>query len=188
VQQLRQQFRHTIACCDVNRLKFLDESSAQINLTRLYGWAPTAERVVDAIPDQRGYNLTTVATLGLAGVLAAMSFEGAMTGEWFQVYVSQALAPTLQAGDMVVMDNLRAHKVSGIVELIRARGAEVLFLPPYSPDFNPIELCWSKVKATLRKAKARTREALQQAWADALQAVSTDDIAHWFAHRGYCVH
>lgn len=178
----------TIARCDVPCLKFLDESSAQINLTRLYGWAPRSERVVEPIPAKRGYNLTTVATIGLSGVLTAMSFEGAMTGEWFRAYVSQALAPTLQAGDIVVMDNLRAHKVSGIMDLIQARGAEVLFLPPYSPELNPIELCWSKVKAALRKAKARTREALQQAWADALHAVSPDDIAHWFAHRGYCVH
>jgi transposase len=111
-----------------------------------------------------------------------------MNGERFHAYVAQQLAPTLQPGDVVILDNLAVHKVRGIAELIRARGAEVLFLPPYSPDLNPIELCWSKIKAALRRAKARTVDALFDALAEALRSVALTDIAHWFAHRGYAVH
>ncbi len=166
-------------------MKFVDESNAQINMTRRYGWAPTHERVVDSVPDTYGDNLTTVAAIGVSGVLAPTIFEGAMDGACFHAYVAQQLAPALEPGDIVVMDNLSAHKVRGVVELIEARGAQVVFLPPYSPDLNPIELCWSKVKTALRMAKARTVEALIAALADALRAVSVDDIMHWFAHCGY---
>lgn len=172
----------------VSCLKFIDESSVQLNLTRRYGWAPTAERVLDSVPENHGSNLTTVAALGLSGVEAPLIFEGAMNGEIFRTYVEQNLAPTLQAGDVIIMDNLPAHKVNGVLELIHARGATLLFLPPYSPDLNPIELCWSKIKIALRQAKARTIDALIDALAQALRSVSLTDIIHWFAHRGYCVH
>jgi len=131
--------------------------------------------------------VTSVAALGLAGVEAPLIFEDAMNGEIFRTYVEQNLAPALQPGDVVIMDNLPAHKVNGVVELIQARGAKVLFLPPYSPDLNPIELCWSKIKSALRQAKARTIDALIEALAQALRSVSLTDIVHWFAHRGYCV-
>lgn len=171
----------------MGRLKFIDESGTQLNLTRRYGWAPTDERVVDSVPENHGRNLTTVAALGLAGVAAPLVFEGAMTGAIFRTYVEQNLAPTLQSEDVVILDNLPAHKVNGVVELIQARGAQVVFLPPDSPDLNPIELCWSKIKSALRKAKARTRAALIDALAQALRSVSLTDIAHWFAHRGYCL-
>ncbi|MCI0557236.1 MAG: IS630 family transposase [Nitrososphaera sp.] len=187
MKRKRRRYRKAVAGYPVSRLKFIDESSAQLNLTRRYGWAPSAERVVDSVPENHGRNLTTVAALGLAGVEAPLIFEGAMNGSVFRTYVEQNLAPTLQRGDVVIMDNLPAHKVSGVVDLIQARGAEVLFLPPYSPDLNPIELCWSKVKSALRQVKARTRDALIDALAQALRSVSLTDIVHWFAHRGYCL-
>lgn len=185
MKRKRRRYRKAVAAVAVNRLKFIDESSAQLNLTRRYGWALAAERVVDSVPENYGPNLTTVAVLGLAGIDAPLVMEGAMTGHRFRTYVEQNLAPTLQAGDVVVMDNLPAHKVAGVVELIEARGAEVLYLPPYSPDLNPIELCWSKIKSALRQAKARTRDTLIDAMAQALRSVTLTDIAHWFAHRGY---
>lgn len=184
---LRAQFVRTMADTAAAHMKFLDESNAQINLTRRYGWAHTDERVVDYVPDDHGCNLTTIAAIGLSGVIAPAVFEGALDGPAFRAYVEQQLAPALQPGDIVVMDNLPVHKVSGVTQLIHAAGAEVIFLPPYSPDLNPIELCWSKVKAALRLAKARTAEALFTALAQALRSVSTDDISHWFAHCGYCV-
>jgi transposase len=188
VKRTRRRYQKAVAAVAVSRLKFIDESSAQLNLTRRYGWAPTAERVVDSVPENHGCNLTTVAALGLSGVEAPLIFEGAMNGEIFRTYVEQNLAPTLQSGDVVIMDNLPAHKVNGVLELIHARGATLLFLPPYSPDLNPIELCWSKIKSALPRAKARTLDALIQALAQALSSVSLTDIIHWFAHRGYCVH
>lgn len=188
MKQLRRQFVETIAEYAFEQMKFVDESNAQINMTRRYGWAPTHERVMDAVPENHGCNLTIIAAMGLSGISAPAVFEGALNGERFRAYVEQQLAPTLQPGDLVILDNLSVHKVRGIAELIRAQGAEVLFLPPYSPDLSPIELCWSKVKTALRRAKARTVEALFDALADALHSVSLTDIAHWFAHRGYSVH
>lgn len=188
MKRLRTQFVSIIANYALKHMKFLDESSAQINMTRRYGWAPLSERVIDAVPENHGCNLTTVAAIGLSGVIAPAVFEGALNGDAFRAYVEQQLAPALQSGDIVIMDNLSVHKVSGVAEIIRARGADVLFLPPYSPDLNPIELCWSKVKAALRIAKARTVDTLLDALTNALRSVSLDDITHWFAHRGYCVH
>ena len=187
MKRKRRRYQKAVAEVAVSHLKFIDESSAQLNLTRRYGWAPTDARVVDSVPENHGRNLTTVAALGLSGMEAPLIFEGAMNGEIFRTYVEQNLAPTLHSGDVVIMDNLPAHKVNGVVELIQARGAKVLFLPPYSPDLNPIELCWSKVKSALRQAKARTLDALIDALAQALRSVSLTDIVHWFAHRGYCV-
>ncbi|MCH8110194.1 MAG: transposase [Chloroflexi bacterium] len=126
--------------------------------------------------------------MGTEGISAAMSFEGAMNGAIFRIFVEQVMAPTLKAGAVVVMDNLSAHKVSGIREAIEKTGARLLYLPPYSPDFSPIEQCWSKVKTLLRKAKARTVEALDQAIVDALAQVTISDAQGWFQHCGYSLH
>ena len=117
-----------------------------------------------------------------------MSFEGAVNGDIFRVFVQQVLTPTLREGDVVVMDNLPSHKVKGIEEAVESRGATLVYLPPYSPDFSPIEECWSKVKAWLRKIKARTLEALDDAILDALEQVTTSDAEGWFRHSGYAVH
>lgn len=115
-----------------------------------------------------------------------MSVEGGTDGEVFRTYVQHLLGPQLRPGQVVVMDNLKAHKVTGIREVIEAAGARLLYLPPYSPELSPIESCWSKLKTFLRTRAARTREALELAWTDALTTITTQDAQHWFAHCGYC--
>ncbi len=144
--------------------------------------------MVGSVPYDHGPNVTMVGSLGLEGIDTAMSFEGAMNGAIFRVYVEQVLAPTLLAGDVVVLDNLPSHKVKGIEEAIESRGARLMYLPPYSPDFSPIEECWSKVKTWLRKAKARRKEALDSAIVEALDQVTDSDAMGWFKHCGYAVH
>jgi transposase len=169
----------------LKRLKFIDEIGANLGLTRLYGRAVPGERVIEATPGHSGAHYTIIAALGYRGVKAPWVLDGAMDAAAFETYVQHVLAPTLRAGDIVLMDNLSAHKGQPVRELIEARGARVQFLPPYSPDFNPIELCWSKVKTALRAAKARTLEDLMKALMDALSSVSRRDIQAWFAHCGY---
>jgi len=129
--------------------------------------------------------LTILGALSRRGVVAAMTIESATDGDVFLAYLEQALCPKLQAGDVVVMDNLSAHKVQGVRQLIEASGAKLLYLPPYSPDFNPIEKAWSKLKQLLRAAKARTAEVLEQAVAEALKAITVENAAAWFRHCGY---
>ena len=157
-------------------------------MTRLYGRGHKGERVLGSVPHNHGPNVTIVGSIGLDGIGAAMSFEGAVNGDIFRVFIDQVLAPTLRYGDVVVMDNLPSHKVKGIEEAIKNRGASLVYLPPYSPDFSPIEECWSKVKALLRKVKARTLEALDDAIVDAFEQVTAADAAGWFTHCGYAVH
>ena len=157
-------------------------------MTRLYGRAPKGQRVLGSVPHDHRPNVTIIGSVSLEGVDAAMSFEGAVNGDIFRVFVEQVLAPTLCDGDVVVMDNLPSHKVKGIEEAIQRRGAQLLYLPPYSPDFSPIEECWSKVKTWLRKAKARTVDALYEAIEHAFDEVTKSDLAGWFRHCGYTVH
>ena len=185
---MRAEFRETVEGLDLARLKFVDESGTNLAMTRLYGRASRGQRVVDAVPDNHGHNHTLMAALGVAGVSAPWVLEGAVTGDIFRLWVREVLAPTLQPGDIVLWDNLPAHKVAGIVELITARGAQLIRLAPYSPDFNPIERCWSKIKTYLRQAKARTVEALLEAIKQALATITDADIHGWFAHCGYPVH
>jgi transposase len=154
-------------------------------MTRLYGRAASHERVIDAVPDTRFHRTTILSSVRLDGALVPVVFEGALNGEIFNSYVAQFLTPSLRPGDIVVMDNLPSHKVNGITKAIEAVGVSVLFLPPYSPDMNPIELMWSKIKAILRKLKVRTKEHLDDAIAFALNCVSPDDISGWFRHDGY---
>lgn len=123
--------------------------------------------------------------MGVEGLVATMTVEGGTDGAVFRTYVEQVLAPRLQPGQIVMMDNLKAHKVAGIREAIEGAQATLRYLPPYSPDLSPIELCWSKVKTALRARAARTPEALQLAWTEALASVSSSDARHWFAHCGY---
>ncbi len=141
-----------------------------------------------SVPDDHGPNVTMVGSMGFEGISTAMSFEGAMNGAVFKVFVEQVLGPTLVEGDLVVMDNLPAHKVLGIEKAIESRGATLVYLPPYSPDFSPIEQCWSKVKTWLRKAKARDRDTLDKAIVDALGEVTASDAKGWFQHCGYTIH
>lgn len=188
VQLRRADYQLEITAEIIGRLKFLDEAGSNLAMTRLYGRAAPGERVVDNAPQNYGENITMLATLSLDGITAPMTGAGAVDGVVFRTYVEKVLAPTLSAGDIVIMDNLGAHKVSGVRELIEARGARVIYLPPYSPDLNPIEKCWSKIKTYLRAAKARTREALEKALKEALQLVSAKDAIGWFASCGYSLH
>jgi transposase len=156
-------------------------------MTRLYGRAPRGERVVGTVPQNYGANVTMLAALGSRGVEAVMPIEGATDAEVFRAYVTQVLRPTLRPGDIVSMDNLRAHKAAGIRETIAQAGAQVVYWPPYSPDLSPIEPCWSKLKTALRTAKARTREALERAIAQALATITVADAHGWFRHCGYAL-
>lgn len=167
------------------RLKFVDESGVNLAMTRRYGRAPKGERAVGSAPVNYGSNVTIIGAMGSDGVSALMTVEGATDGDIFRAYVERVLCPTLGAGDVVVMDNLGAHKVGGVREAIEDRGAELLYLPPYSPDFSPIEPCWSKIKAALRDAAARTRRALEAAIKRALTSVTESDAVAWFTHCGY---
>jgi len=154
-------------------------------MTRLYGRAAKHERVREAVPDTRFHRTTILSSVRLDGTTVPFVFEGALNGDIFQVYIAQLLAPSLKPGDIVIMDNLSSHKVSGIIQTIEAVGASVMFLPPYSPDLNPIELMWSKIKAILRKLKVRDKNLLDDAIAFAFDCVSLSDISGWFRHDGY---
>lgn len=171
----------------MNRLVFLDESGAKTNLTRLRGRAPCGQRVYDAAPYGHWCSTTMISSMRRDGSTACMVVEGPTDCEVFVEYIRQVLVPTLRAGDCVIMDNLAPHKTPYIQTLIAAVGATIRWLPPYSPDLSPIEKMWSKVKESLRSAKARTPETLQSAIAHALQSVTPDDAAHWFASCGYTI-
>jgi len=163
----------------------LDESGAKTNLTRLRGRAPRGQRVHAACPAGHWHTTTILGALRLDGSTACMSIEGTTDTAVFDTYIRQVLAPTLRAGDILVLDNLSSHKNEPTLAWLAQAGVEVMFLPPYSPDLNPIEKMWSKVKATLRSAAARTPADLVQAIGDALHGVTRQDAVNWFAHCGY---
>ena len=156
-------------------------------MTRLYGRAPRGIRVVGSVPQNYGQNVTLLGTLGAQGLQAVMTVEGATDAEVFRTYVKRVLGPTLRPGDIVVMDNLRAHKAVGVQQALARRGARLVYLPPYSPDLSAIEPCWSKVKTALRAAKARTRQALDGAITHAIATVTHVDAQSWFMHCGYAL-
>jgi transposase len=186
-EEARGVWREHVRPLDPKRLVFVDECSTNIALTRLYARAPRGERAFGRAPRNRGKNITLIASLNAEGIGAAMSVEGATDAVAFEAYVEHFLAPTLKEGQVMVMDNLQVHKSARVKELIEEAGAEVLFLPPYSPDFSPIEEAFSKVKGILRRIGARTREALLEATGQALDAVSRRDAMGWFRHCGYDV-
>ena len=157
-------------------------------MTRLYGRAQPGQRVVETVPQNYGENVSMLAAISVAGVSAPMTIAGAVDGLVFLEYVKEVLCPTLAVGDVVVMDNLSVHKIKGVCEAIEECGAKLLYLPPYSPDLNPIEKCWSKIKTYLRKAKSRTYETLSLALKEALQRITAADIKGWFASCGYSLH
>lgn len=164
---------------------FLDESGATTQMTRNYGRAPRGERVAEGTPHSHWHTLTMLAALTRDGLQAPMTIESPTDGDVFLAYLEQVLCPRLRPGQVVIMDNLAAHKVAGVHQLIEATGARLLYLPPYSPDFNPIEQAWSKIKQLLRSAKARTVEALEQAIAEALAAITPENASAWFSHCNY---
>lgn len=170
---------------DPAKLVFLDETGASTKMARLRGRSPRGERCRASIPHGHWKTTTLVAGLRLSGITAPGLIDGAMNGEMFTLYAERFLAPTLSEGDIVILDNLPAHKVNGARHAIEAAGATMLFLPPYSPDFNPIEQAFAKIKALLRKAAARTVEALDTAIAIALETFSADECANYIANSGY---
>jgi transposase len=167
------------------RLVFIDETGASTKMARRYGRSPRGERCRAAIPHGHWKTTTFVGALTLDGMIAPMVLDGAMHGAAFLAYVEQVLVPALRLGDIVVMDNLPAHKPVAIREVIEAAGAELRFLPPYSPDFNPIEMAFSKLKAILKKAAARTVDALWDAIAQAIDTFTPEDCTHYFTAAGY---
>ena len=170
---------------DVTKLVFLDETWTSTSMVRTHGRAPRGQRLVAVVPHGRWQTTTFLCGLRHDGLVAPLVLDGAINGEAFLAYVEQCLAPTLQPGQVVVADNLSSHKVAGVREAIEARGASLLFLPSYSPDLNPIELVFSKLKRLLRSAAARTTEALWQAIGRLLAEFSARECANYLRHCGY---
>ncbi len=167
------------------RLVFVDEMGANTSLAPIYGWSRRGERARYSVPRNRGKNMTLLASMTLEGMGPCLAVEGSTTAAVFEAYLERVLAPALRAGQVMVMDNLSAHKGKEVRELVEARGCELLYSPPYSPDFNPIEEAFAKIKGLLRKAKARTRLALVEAMGTALSAVTAMDARGFFGHCGY---
>jgi transposase len=188
VERLRARWRKTRLGLDPRRLTFVDESGVNLALTRLYARAPRGVRAVGSVPQNYGQNLTVLAALNPRGIRAAMLIPGATDGEVFRAFVERVLLPDLKRGDMVAWDNLGAHKVAGVAEALQTAGVTLHYLPPYSPDYNPIEPAWSKIKTLLRAAGARTRAQLHYALKAALAQVSAQDCQAWFRHCGYPLH
>jgi transposase len=185
VKARREQWRADQPALDPERLVFVDETWASTNMTRRYGRAPVGERLVCAVPHGHWKTTTFVAALRAGGVTAPLVIDGAVNGDLFVAYVRQVLAPALRPGDVVVMDNLASHKRAGVREAIEAAGATVRYLPPYSPDFNPIEQAFAKLKALLRKAGKRTVEELWSFLGGALEAFAPQECRNYFRHCGY---
>jgi len=170
-----------------DRLKFVDESGVTTVLTRLFGRAAPGERVREAIPKNYGQSTSVVSLIGVGGVETTMLVEGAVDTICFNAFGENFVRPVLKPRDVLVLDNLAAHRASRIEEIAGECGASVIWLPPYSPDFSPIEQMWSKLKTHLRRAKARTREELDRAVAEGLKLITESDCRSWFKHCGYQV-
>jgi transposase len=170
---------------DTSRLVFVDEMGANTSLCPLYAYSPRGRRACAKVLRNRGKNTTLLASMTIDGMGPCVTVEGTTTSAVFEAYVEQVLMPTLRPGQAVVLDNLSSHKGGRVRELVEGRGCELLFLPPYSPDLNPIEEAFSKVKGLLRRAGARTREALVEAMGQALDAVTNRDARGFFEHCGY---
>jgi transposase len=170
---------------DARRFVFVDECSTNTSLSPIYGWSRRGQRVCFEAPRNWGANVTLLSSMTLEGMGPSLAVEGSTTKAVFETYVDRVLAPSLSPGQIVVMDNLSSHKGPRIRELIVGRGCKLIYLPPYSPDLNPIEEAFAKLKVLLRKAGARTREALLEAMGRALDAVTPSDARGYFEHRGY---
>jgi transposase len=170
---------------DAARFVFLDETGTATNMARRYGRSPCGARLVAAVPQGHWKTTTFIAGLRQSGIVAPLVLDGPMTGPAFRAYVEQFLAPALEPGDVVVLDNLAAHKVDGVRQAITATGASILYLPPYSPDLNPIEQLFAKLKALLRKAATRTKDDLWQAIGHILATVPPSECPNYLDHCGY---
>jgi transposase len=170
---------------DPERLVFVDEMGVHTSLAPLYGYSAKGERVRLSVPRNRGKNTTLLAAMTLDGMGETMAVEGSTDQEVFDAYVEHVLAPTLETGQVVILDNLSAHKPVRVRELIECRGCQLIYLPSYSPDFNPIEEAFAKIKSILRQAGARTKDALVEVLGEALSAISAQDARAYFEHAGY---
>jgi transposase len=170
---------------DPKRLVFVDEMGVHTSLAPLYGYSAKGERVRLRVPRNRGPNTTLLAAMTLDGMGETMAVEGSTNQEVFEAYMEYALAPTLQAGEVVILDNLSAHKPARVRELVEEQGCQLIYLPAYSPDFNPIEEAFAKIKGILRRAGARTKDALVDVLGEALSAISVHDARGYFEHAGY---
>ena len=187
-RQRRKEFVERIRTISPERLIFLDESGVTTSMTRLYGRRVDGGRIHEATPGGHWKILTILAAMRLGGVNAAMTIEEATDTDIFLAYVEHVLCPTLGIGDVVVMDNLSSHKVQGVRERIEARGAEVLYLPPYSPDLNPIQKAWAKIKQYLRSTRARSKEDLDEAISEAFKLITPDNAQAWSRHSMPALH
>ncbi|MGB8510259.1 MAG: IS630 family transposase [Pyrinomonadaceae bacterium] len=172
---------------DQQRLRFIDEAGVNTAMTRLYGRAPRGQRVPESVPRNYGLQTSIISAVSLDGAEATMTIEGAVDTATFDAYIEQVLRPTIRPDDVIVLDNLSAHRASRLELVAEQCGAQVLWLAPYSPDFSPIELMWSKIKTAVRAAKARTAGELNDALVAALQLVTKADCLGWFSHCGYQV-
>ena len=185
VQELRQIWKEVLPKIDVNHLVFLDESGVNINLTRSYGRSIGKKRVVEKVPLKRSKRRSIVGAIRIDGTIRYRSFQGSINGKRFLEYLKVTLLPSIKPLDIVIMDNLNVHKVKGVEELILSVGAIPLYLPAYSPDLNPIELMWSKVKSFLKSWKIRESDLLKNYIRKAILKVNQLDIINWFNHIGY---
>ncbi|MFL5695184.1 MAG: IS630 family transposase [Ktedonobacteraceae bacterium] len=181
----RAAWREQAPTLDAGKLVFIDECGSTIALTRLYGRSPRGKRTYGAIPRNRRANITLLASLSLQGMGEALILEGSADSTAFEIYIEQVLVPSLQTGQIVVMDNLSTHTGEKVRQALAAKGCQLLFLPSYSPDFSPIEEAFSKLKAFLRRVGARTPETLQKAIGQALLTITPHDALGWFTHCGY---
>ena len=187
-QERRAGFLEKIHSTPLDKLIFLDESGVTTSMTRLYARCLGGRRIHEATPGSHWKIMTILGAMSTRGMIATMTIEEATDTEIFLAYLDHVLCPQLRPGDVVVMDNLSSHKVKGVRERIESAGAELLYLPPYSPDLNPIEKAWSKLKLLLRSVKARTKDVLDQAITDLLPQITHDNAKAWFKHSGYGVH
>jgi transposase len=184
-EEARSAWRERLRSVDPRRLVFVDECSTNVALVPRYARAPRGQRAHGKAPRNWGRNVTLISSISLGGMGPSLSIEGSADGESFELYLEEVLCPSLESGQIVVMDNLSVHKSKRVRELIEGRGCEMRFLPAYSPDLNPIEEAFSKTKGTLKKTKARTLDALFEATGRALSAVSGEDARGFFGHCGY---
>jgi transposase len=180
-------FRRRVSGIDPERLIFIEEAAVNTAMTRHFGHAAPGERAVESVPRNYGEQTSMISALGLRGLVATMTLEGAVDILAFDAYINEVLAAELNEGDVMILDNLNVHKASQIEQVAAARGARVIWLALYSPDMSPIEQCWSKIKQLLRAAKARTREELEKALVRAMKSVTSSDIRGWFNYCGYLV-
>lgn len=188
LQRLRRAWWDKLGTRDLKRFVFVDESGITTAMTRAYGRAPKGQRVVGSVPYNYGQTVTVLGGLGWRGVVGMRSVDAPTDTDVFLTFLTRVLLPQLRHNDIVALDQLGPHRVHEVQQKVRQAGAGLLFLPPYSHDFNPIELCWSKLKAYLRAQQVRTRAALDQALSEALANVTRRDIRGWFQHCGYTLH